>query len=52
MREARPRDIDGVKSGIDSHCLGLFNCHFYSRHDLLLVGFALLGNSLKQLQDW
>lgn len=33
-----------VRIGIESNCLGLFNHHFYSRHDLLLIGFALLRN--------
>lgn len=50
-REERPRDINRDKSGIESKCLGLFHYHFYSRYDLLLVGFALLGNSWEQLQD-
>lgn len=40
-----------VRIGIESNCLGLFNHHFYSRHDLLLIGFALLRNRWEQLQD-
>ena len=51
MREARPRDINGAKSGIKSNSLGLFNSYFYGGRDLLLVGFALLpeisGNSCR-----
>lgn len=51
VREARPRDTNGAKSRTESNSLRLFNSYFYSGHDLLLVGFALLGNIWEQLQD-
>lgn len=49
MEGTRLSDIDGVKSGTESSSLGLIVI-FTLDVVLLLVGFALLGNSWNQLQ--